>query len=93
MSVVGPRPHALKTRTLGRELADVADQYAARHRMKPGLTGLAQVSGFRGELDTIEKVQKRVAFDIDYIRNWSFWLDVKIVARTVLLIVYDPRAY
>lgn len=93
MSVVGPRPHALKTRTLGRELADVADQYAARHRMKPGLTGLAQVSGFRGELDTIEKVQKRVAFDIDYIRNWSLWLDIKIMARTALLIVHDPGAY
>lgn len=93
MSVVGPRPHALLTRTEGRDLWDIADGYAARHRVKPGLTGLAQVSGCRGELDTVEKVQKRVEYDIDYIDSWSTWLDIKIILRTALLLVYDPAAY
>jgi Undecaprenyl-phosphate glucose phosphotransferase len=93
MSVVGPRPHALLTRTDGRDLWDIAEGYAARHRVKPGLTGLAQVSGCRGELDTVEKVQKRVEYDIDYIDNWSTWLDIKIILRTALLLVYDPAAY
>jgi len=93
MSVVGPRPHALLTKAKGMALWDISDQYAARHRVKPGLTGWAQVHGFRGELDSIEKVQKRVEHDIHYIENWSTWLDVKIILRTALLLVYDPLAY
>jgi Undecaprenyl-phosphate glucose phosphotransferase len=93
MSVVGPRPHALKTQALGHELKDVAEQYATRHRVKPGLTGWAQVNGCRGELDSFEKVQKRVDYDIDYIDNWSLWFDVKIVLLTALLVVYDQAAY
>jgi Undecaprenyl-phosphate glucose phosphotransferase len=93
MSVVGPRPHALKTRALDQELKDVADQYAARHRVKPGLTGWAQVKGCRGEMDSFEKVQKRVQYDIEYIDNWSIWFDIKIIIRTALLVIYDPRAY
>ena len=93
MSVVGPRPHALMTQAEGYALEEVADQYAARHRVKPGITGLAQVSGCRGELDTIEKVNRRVAYDIEYIENWCTWLDVKIVLRTALLVFYDPAAY
>ena len=93
MSVVGPRPHALKTRAEGRPLEEVADFYAARHRVKPGLTGWAQINGYRGELDTIEKVQKRVSYDIEYIENWSTWLDIKIIMRTVMLVLYDPAAY
>jgi polysaccharide biosynthesis protein PslA len=93
MSVVGPRPHALLTKTNGMALSDISDQYAARHRVKPGLTGWAQVKGYRGELDTNEKVRKRVQFDIDYIENWSIWLDIKIILRTALLLVYDPSAY
>lgn len=93
MSVVGPRPHALQTKAKGRELCDIADDYAARHRVKPGLTGLAQVNGCRGELNSFEKVQQRVKYDIDYIENWSTWLDVRIIMRTALLLVYDPTAY
>lgn len=93
MSVVGPRPHALQTKAKGRELWDIADDYAARHRVKPGLTGLAQVNGCRGELDSFEKVQQRVKYDIDYIERWSTWLDIKIILRTALVLVYDPAAY
>ena len=93
MSVVGPRPHALQTRTEGRPLEEMAERYAARHRVKPGLTGLAQVRGFRGELDSIKKLKRRVAYDIEYIENWSTWLDIKIILRTALLIVRDPAAY
>jgi Undecaprenyl-phosphate glucose phosphotransferase len=93
MSVVGPRPHALKTQAGGQALEDVADRYAARHRVKPGLTGWAQINGLRGELDTIEKVQKRVEYDIEYIENWSTGFDLKIILRTAILLVYDPSAY
>jgi polysaccharide biosynthesis protein PslA len=93
MSIVGPRPHALQTRTNGVELSEIADQYAARHRVKPGLTGLAQVNGYRGELDTVEKVQKRVEFDIGYIEKWSTWLDAKIIVRTAALLFFDRKAY
>ena len=93
MSVVGPRPHALKTRAGGHVLQEAADSYFARHRMKPGLTGWAQVNGFRGELDTVEKLRQRVRCDIEYIDNWSTWLDLKIILQTALLIVHDPRAY
>ena len=93
MSVVGPRPHALKTRAGGHVLHEAADSYFARHRMKPGLTGLAQVNGFRGELDTVEKLRQRLRCDIEYIDNWSTWLDLKIILQTALLIIHDPRAY
>ena len=93
MSVVGPRPHALQTRAEGRPLDDVVDQYAMRHRVKPGITGWAQVQGLRGEIDTVEKIQKRVQLDIEYIDNWSTWLDVKIIFRTMLIVFYDPTAY
>ncbi|WP_374544549.1 exopolysaccharide biosynthesis polyprenyl glycosylphosphotransferase [Rhodoblastus sp.] len=93
MSIVGPRPHALLTKTNGVDLCDIADQYAARHRVKPGLTGLAQVNGYRGELDTEEKVRKRVEFDIIYIESWSTWLDIKIILRTALLMFFDRTAY
>ncbi|PZO72916.1 MAG: polyprenyl glycosylphosphotransferase, partial [Mesorhizobium amorphae] len=81
MSVVGPRPHAVAH-------DDVYDtlivEYAARRHMKPGLTGWAQVKGCRGETPTVEAMQQRVTHDLWYIDNWSLWLDVKIVLRTVL---------
>jgi len=93
MSIVGPRPHALDTRAEGMPISELTDRYAARHRVKPGLTGLAQVNGYRGELDSAEKVRHRVAHDIEYIENWSTWLDIKIILKTALLIVYDPHAY
>lgn len=93
MSVVGPRPHALQTKSNGVALADIASEYAARHRVKPGLTGWAQVNGYRGQLDTDEKVLKRVEFDIDYIDKWSTWRDIRIILRTGLLLFHDPKAF
>ena len=93
MSVVGPRPHALETRAGGQRLDDIVDSYAARHRVKPGLTGLAQISGLRGELDSTEKLGQRVKYDIKYIEQWSVWLDLMIILRTVMHIFYDPGAY
>ena len=93
MSIVGPRPHALDTRAEGLPVSQLTEKYAARHRVKPGLTGLAQVNGYRGELDSAEKVRHRVEHDIEYIENWSTWLDIKIILKTALLIVYDPHAY
>lgn len=80
MSVVGPRPHALAH---NEHYKDLVESYMQRHKVKPGITGWAQVSGLRGETDTLEKMQKRVEYDLWYIDNWSFWLDVKIVVLTV----------
>lgn len=82
LSLVGPRPHALDARAADREYHSAVDGYFARHRVKPGVTGWAQVNGWRGETDTLEKIQKRVDYDLDYIENWSMLLDVYILART-----------
>lgn len=80
MSIVGPRPHAVAHNEYYRELIP---GYMLRHKVKPGITGWAQVNGWRGETETIEKMQKRVEFDLEYIRNWSFWMDLKIIFMTV----------
>ena len=80
MSLVGPRPHALQHDTLYSQ--DIVD-YFARHNIKPGMTGLAQVRGFRGETKDIEQMIQRVDSDIEYINNWSLWLDFFILVRTV----------
>jgi Undecaprenyl-phosphate glucose phosphotransferase len=93
MSIVGPRPHALKTNTEGRTLEEIVDNYALRHRVKPGLTGWAQVNGYRGELDSIEKLRWRVNYDLEYIDNWSLAFDLKIILQTVTKLIYDPAAY
>jgi Undecaprenyl-phosphate glucose phosphotransferase len=93
MSIVGPRPHALSTRAEGRNLEELVDYYAVRHRVRPGMTGWAQIHGLRGELDSIEKLQNRVDYDIDYIDNWSLWLDIKIIFNTMLIVFHDPNAY
>jgi Undecaprenyl-phosphate glucose phosphotransferase len=93
MSIVGPRPHAVATLAADDRFEEVVDRYAARHRVKPGITGWAQVNGWRGETDTFEKIQKRVEFDIFYIDNWSIWLDMRIIARTLLVIFTDKNAY
>ncbi len=79
--------------TMGALLTAVEDRYAARHRVRPGITGWAQVNGYRGELDTIEKLRGRVEYDINYIENWSLMLDIKIILMTALKVVYDPKAY
>jgi Undecaprenyl-phosphate glucose phosphotransferase len=80
MSVVGPRPHAIEHDELYRT---VVDGYIHRYRIKPGITGWAQVNGFRGEIDRIEKMRKRVEHDLYYLRNWSFGLDMRIVLATI----------
>ncbi|AYA63339.1 undecaprenyl-phosphate glucose phosphotransferase [Alteromonas sp. RKMC-009] len=79
MSVVGPRPHAVAHNEMYRK---TVKYYMLRHRIKPGITGWAQVNGWRGETDTVEKMQMRVQYDLEYIRNWSLWLDFKIVIFT-----------
>ena len=81
MSVVGPRPHALAHNEIYKQLLE---QYMLRHRVKPGITGWAQIHGYRGETDTVDKMAKRVQFDLYYIQNWSLWLDLRIVLRTAV---------
>jgi lipopolysaccharide/colanic/teichoic acid biosynthesis glycosyltransferase len=93
MSIVGPRPHALKTSAEGKLLADAVSDYAFRHRVRPGITGWAQVNGLRGELDSIHKLRQRVQYDMEYIENWSIGFDVHIVLRTIRLMFHDPYAY
>jgi len=79
MSLVGPRPHAVAHNNY---YSDKILAYMARHRLKPGITGLAQVTGHRGETETLEKMQQRVEQDLAYINNWSLWLDIKILVKT-----------
>lgn len=93
MSIVGPRPHALSTKTDGRNLEELVDYYAVRHRVKPGMTGWAQVEGFRGELDTLDKLRNRVDCDLYYIDNWTLMLDIGIIFRTLKMVLHDSRAY
>lgn len=93
MSLVGPRPHALQTRACGQRLEEVAPAYPARHRVKPGITGWAQVNGCRGELDTIDKVIDRVNYDLYYIDNWSLGFDLRILCQTARLMIRDRNAY
>ena len=90
MSIVGPRPHALAHNEYYK---DTVVSYMKRHKMKPGITGLAQVSGFRGETDTVEKMKKRVACDLEYINNWSLWLDIKIILKTIMTGFIHKNAY
>ena len=93
MSMVGPRPHALQAKAAGRLYSEIVPRYASRHRVKPGITGWAQINGWRGETDTVEKIQKRVEHDLVYIENWSLWFDLVILARTALGLFRDPNAY
>ncbi len=79
MSLVGPRPHAV---THNHYYCDKIRAYMARHRIRPGITGLAQVTGHRGETETVEKMRQRVEQDLAYINNWSLWLDLKILLKT-----------
>ncbi|MBQ0820526.1 exopolysaccharide biosynthesis polyprenyl glycosylphosphotransferase [Microvirga sp. HBU67558] len=93
MSVVGPRPHALQTSAEGQVLGSIVEEYAARHRVKPGITGWAQVNGARGELNSREQVKRRVDLDLYYIENWSVLFDLKIILMTALRVFHDPHAY
>lgn len=90
MSLVGPRPHATAH---NEEYRQQIQGYMLRHKVKPGITGLAQVSGCRGETDTLEKMERRVEFDHQYIRGWSLWLDIQILFRTLLVAWRQPEAY
>lgn len=90
MSVVGPRPHAVAHNEMYRKLIK---GYMIRHKVKPGITGLAQISGARGETDTLDKMEMRIRYDLEYLRNWSLRLDLWIIYRTVLQAFRDPNAY
>jgi putative colanic acid biosynthesis UDP-glucose lipid carrier transferase len=90
MSLVGPRPHATAHNEQYRSLID---GYMLRHKVKPGITGLAQVNGWRGETETLEKMERRVEFDHRYIREWSLWMDVKILIKTALVVFKQENAY
>jgi putative colanic acid biosysnthesis UDP-glucose lipid carrier transferase len=90
MSFVGPRPHAVAH---NEEYRKLINGYMIRHKVRPGITGWAQVNGLRGETSTIDKMHRRVQYDLDYLKNWSLWLDLKILARTALTVVKDRNAY
>jgi lipopolysaccharide/colanic/teichoic acid biosynthesis glycosyltransferase len=92
MSLVGPRPHAASTRAGGRLFSDVLAFYAARHKVKPGITGWAQVCGWRGETDTEDKLVKRFEHDLYYIENWSLWFDFYVLFRTVGAVLLPKNA-
>ncbi len=93
MSLVGPRPHTPHTRAEGRLLEDAIGAYAERHRVLPGITGLAQVSGARGEIVTVEQIRKRVRYDLEYIDNWTLLRDLKILFLTVSREIVSSRAF
>jgi lipopolysaccharide/colanic/teichoic acid biosynthesis glycosyltransferase len=86
MSLVGPRPHAPGTCAGGRPFEQISPLYMARHHMRPGMTGLAQVRGWRGETETEDKLLRRVDSDLEYIATWSLWLDLVILARTLAMV-------
>ena len=87
---VGPRPHAVAHNEIYR---DLVEKYMSRHKIKPGITGWAQVNGYRGETDTVDKMRRRVEHDLYYIENWSLGLDCKIIVRTIIEVLRDPNAY
>lgn len=90
MSIVGPRPHAVSH---NEEYRQIVDRYMLRHKVKPGITGWAQINGYRGETDTLDKMEKRVEFDLDYIHRWSIWMDIKIIFLTVFKGFTGSNAY
>ena len=91
MSIVGPRAHAVKAKAAGHLYQEVVAEYFARHRVKPGITGWAQVNGFHGETDTREKIELRVKYDLDYIEKWSLWLDLKIILMTPFTMLFSKN--
>ena len=93
LSLVGPRPHAVHAKAANRQYDEVVDGYFARHRVKPGITGWAQINGWRGETDTQEKIQQRVEHDLYYIENWSILFDMQILALTPISLVKAKNAF
>ncbi|MGH8210929.1 MAG: undecaprenyl-phosphate glucose phosphotransferase [Steroidobacteraceae bacterium] len=90
MSLVGPRPHAVAHNELYRKLIN---GYMIRHKVLPGITGLAQVNGLRGETQDVRQMEARVQYDLEYLRNWSVFLDLKILAKTAVMVLVDDKAY
>jgi len=90
MSIVGPRPHALSHNEYYK---DLVESYMWRHKVKPGITGLAQIRGYRGLTDTLDKMEKRVECDLEYINNWSLWLDLKIIFLTMFKGIFHKNAF
>lgn len=90
MSIVGPRPHAVAHNEQYRKLIK---GYMLRHKVKPGITGWAQVNGMRGETQTLEKMEARIQYDLDYLRNWSLWLDLWIILKTVKVVLTRENAH
>lgn len=90
MSLVGPRPHAVAH---NEEYRKLIDGYMLRHKVRPGITGWAQVNGFRGETESLEKMKRRIEYDLHYLRNWSLALDISILIRTARLVLRDTNAY
>lgn len=93
LSLVGPRPHALQAKAADQVYDEAVDGYFARHKMKPGITGWAQINGWRGETDTLEKIEQRVAHDLHYIEHWSLFLDLYILIKTPLSLLDTKNAY
>jgi putative colanic acid biosynthesis UDP-glucose lipid carrier transferase len=90
MSLVGPRPHAVEHNLY---YASLIDDYINRHKVQPGITGWAQVNGLRGETDTLDKMQRRVQYDLAYIERWSVLFDIKIMILTAVTALFDRKAY
>jgi len=85
---VGPRPHAIAHNEMYRKLIK---SYMIRHKVKPGITGWAQVNGLRGETDTVEKMKARIEYDLDYLRHWSLTLDLRIIWKTIFVVLKRPE--
>jgi len=90
MSIVGPRPHAVAHNELYRTMIK---GYMVRHKVKPGITGWAQVNGWRGETDTLDKMKMRIDYDLAYLQNWSLALDLYIIFKTIIVVIKDKHAY
>jgi len=90
MSVVGPRPHAVAHNEMYRKHIE---GYMIRHKVLPGITGLAQVSGMRGGTSKVEQMEKRIEFDLDYLRHWSLQLDIQIIFKTIMTVLNSKNAY
>jgi putative colanic acid biosynthesis UDP-glucose lipid carrier transferase len=90
MSIVGPRPHAV---VHNEEYRKVIKGYMVRHKVAPGITGLAQISGYRGETETVEKMQRRIELDLEYLRHWTLALDIRIIFKTIAILFSDKTAY